>query len=612
MLEDNHQFLQIFFDHAEAGVAVWDLNFRYLIVNRSECARLGMSREDVQGKRLSDLMPPERAALYCDNSAESMRRGVDFEEYSCINGKERYHRVYLFSLSDAAGVVYGVGSITRDITEHKMVELASKANKLEFEHVLQHVPLTVCYLDNTFHYRFVNDSYAAWYGMKKEEIEGRNIQDVLGGNRFERVRVPILAAMQGQTMCFDNAVTDSNGVEYVMTAYYIPHFGPDRELLGIVAMGVDITERKRVELEMRKQEKLLRDIQDAIQDGVAVTDTEFRIVSVNKSIAKNYGDGSLLVGKRCFEVFHQRDSICPDCIGLKVLQTGKAQTLEREYFLPSGGTGWLELYAYPMIDDQGIFTGIVSYFRDVTEKKRLMSEAVRAGQLACVGELAASVAHEVNNPIMGMINYAQVLLDRKHLQGDGPEVLGRIIGEGERIKQIVHNLLFFARDLKQAHGPVRIMDALQGALDLIRSQLKRDHIALVCDIPESLPLVWGGDRELRQVFLNLVSNARYAVNRRHHTPPDKKTLRIWAETINKDNKDYVRLYFWDNGTGIPEDVRTRIFDSFFTTKPEGEGTGLGLSISSDIVREHGGTMRALSELNSHTLIIVELPTAAAW
>ncbi len=608
-LQENRQFLQGFFDHAAAGIAVWDIDFRYLFLNLSECRRLGVARTDVQGKRLQDIMSGERAAAYARNDAQALQRGVVFEEKCRVNEDTRYYQVNLFSLADFKGNVYGFGCITRDITDKKKVEEVSRASKNEFDLVLQHVPVTICYIDSSFHYRFVNDAYAAWHGRTLEEIEGRDVREFLGDKGFENVKKPIMAALHGETMRFENTVLDAGGIEHMLIAYYIPHFSPDMDLLGVVVMGVDITERKRVEQELRDQEKLLREVLDAIQDGVVVMDSELRIMRINKFIADTYGKNVPLVGKSCHEVFFQSPELCEACVGRKVVQTGRPHTMEQEYVIPDDGKGWLEIYAYPLRDDQGEVSGIVSYFRDVTDKKRLMAEAVRAGQLASIGELAAGVAHEVNNPIMGMINYAQVLLDRRHLQGDGPEVLGRIIAEGERIQQIVQNLLFFARDLKQEYGPIRIMDSLQGALDLVRSQLEREGIVLKCSIPEQLPLVWGGERELRQVFLNFISNARYALNRRTYDQSEKKTLQIRAETASKENREYVRLFFRDNGTGIDESVRSRIFHPFFSTKPEGEGTGLGLSISHDIVREQGGNLFVESEVNSHTVIIVELPAA---
>ncbi len=610
-LQDNRQFLQVFFDHAAAGIAVWDTDFRYIFLNKSECRRLDVLRPDVQGRRLQEILPPERALSYYRHHVQALRAGVVFEDICCVAGETRHYQVNLFSLADAKGSVYAIGSITRDITDSKKVEEASRANRNEFDLVLRHVPVTICYIDKTFRYRFVNDAYAAWFGRSLHELEGREVRDFLGDEGFERVKEPIMAALCGGTVRFENIVTDANGMEHVLTAYYIPHFSPEKELLGVVAMGVDITDRKRAEQELQKQEKLLRDVLDAIQDGVVVMDSQLRIRRINKFVADNHGGYAELEGKHCHDVLCKNIYSSELCPGENVLRTGKPYSLERDYPLPDGGRGWLEVYAYPLLNEKGECSGVVSYFRDVTDKKRLMKEAVRAGQLASIGELAAGVAHEVNNPIMGMINYAQVLLDRKHLEGDGPEVLRRIIAEGERIQQIVQNLLFFARDLKQKHGPIRILDSLQGVLDLVRSQLEREKIDLVCSIPDQLPCVWGGERELRQIFLNFISNARYALNRRIYLQPENKKLHIWAESVSRENTEYVRLNFRDNGTGIPESMRSRIFDPFFSTKPEGEGTGLGLSISYDIVREQGGNLFVESEVNSYTVVAVELPVAVS-
>ena len=167
--------------------------------------------------------------------------------------------------------------------------------------------------------------------------------------------------------------------------------------------------------------------------------------------------------------------------------------------------------------------------RDITGKKRLQAEAMRAGHLASLGELAAGVAHEINNPITGIINYAQMLLDSRGKPPSGLDIPGRIIQEGERIAEIVRNLLFFARGRKQERSLVDIREVLGNALNLTRAQLEKNGIILRLHTPGHLPMVLGRSREIQQVFLNILSNARYALNARHSDGSPEKVLEIRAE-----------------------------------------------------------------------------------
>lgn len=251
--------------------------------------------------------------------------------------------------------------------------------------------------------------------------------------------------------------------------------------------------------------------------------------------------------------------------------------------------------------------------RDITSEEQQRNEALRAGQLAAIGELAAGVAHEINNPVNGIINFSQVLLDEAEDQGDetSPDILKRIIREGERVAAIVSNLLAFARQRDEVVEDVDIKNVIDDCVSLLLYQLDKDVINLNVDIPENLPLLKGNPQQLHQVFLNLLTNARYALNQRYPGRDPNKRMEIKCCTTNVDGRTFIRTTFTDHGVGIPQDVIDRIFDSLFTTKPPGEGTGLGLSISKGLVRDHAGQLTLESEPGDHTTAIVDLPVISA-
>jgi len=236
-----------------------------------------------------------------------------------------------------------------------------------------------------------------------------------------------------------------------------------------------------------------------------------------------------------------------------------------------------------------------------------VAKSIRAGQLACIGELAAGVAHEINNPVNGMINYAQILLDRGQLGSDEAPLAQQIILEGQRIAEIVGNLLFFARQRKQEKSPLIIADVVLSALALLRSQLDKDCITLHVDLPEELPLIYGRDRELRQVFLNVLSNARYALNQKYRSLNPQKRIDIEARCIRRMNTTRVLVSVTDHGTGIPASIMRNVTTPFFSTKPEREGTGLGLSLSVEIITDHTGTLELFSEEHEFTRVELTFP-----
>ncbi|MCB9481776.1 MAG: PAS domain S-box protein [Desulfobacteraceae bacterium] len=250
---------------------------------------------------------------------------------------------------------------------------------------------------------------------------------------------------------------------------------------------------------------------------------------------------------------------------------------------------------------------LLSTVFDITERKIFQQEAIRAGQLALIGELAAGVAHEINNPINGIINYAQILSDEFEEEGRDNDLAFRIIKEGERISKIAGSLLNFAGNHKEEFVGVNIWDILRETLYLAEVQIRKDGINLINEFPENLPVINGSPRELQQVFFNILLNSRYALNEKYPRKSKDKVLKISGDLLKKGKRQYVVILISDSGMGIlPEDIG-KIKSPFFTTKPKGKGTGLGLSLSSSIIERHFGSIEIESVFKEYTNVRIELP-----
>ncbi|MCP3901777.1 MAG: hypothetical protein GY707_18870, partial [Desulfobacteraceae bacterium] len=247
--------------------------------------------------------------------------------------------------------------------------------------------------------------------------------------------------------------------------------------------------------------------------------------------------------------------------------------------------------------------------RDITEKKNLQAETIRVGHLASLGELAAGVAHEINNPITGIISIAEILTDKFHELGGDKKIPERIISEAERIGNIVKNLLSFARDKKEEYSLVNVNDILDLTLELVEKQLSKEAIKLTISIAFDIPKINARSQEIQQVFLNIISNAKYALQKKYPNPSKDKILEISGKKIRIKEKSFVRLTFYDRGLGISKDFIDRVANPFFSTKPQGEGTGLGLSISHGIIKNHGGNLWFESQKGEYTKVNVDLPVS---
>ena len=240
---------------------------------------------------------------------------------------------------------------------------------------------------------------------------------------------------------------------------------------------------------------------------------------------------------------------------------------------------------------------ILGIARDLTEKKRMEQQLLQAEKLSALGELVSGVAHELNNPLTGILGYSELLL-----QSPAPpdrETLARIHREAERMRRIVQNLLAFARRSKPEKIPTQVNDLLYQIMELMEYEMRVNNVRVITNLDTSIPCVLADPHQLQQVFLNLINNAYQAML------PGGGTLTL--TTAHDPQTRRVRVGFTDTGVGIPPEYLGRIFDPFFTTKEVGQGTGLGLSLSYGIVKEHGGEIRVTSRVGEGSTFQVELP-----
>ena len=389
----------------------------------------------------------------------------------------------------------------------------------------------------------------------------------------------------------------------------------------IVAVYDDVTKRKQVEAALQKSERNLSITLDSIGDAVITTDTKGRVTRMNP-IAGNLTGWNLseAEGRPLIEVFNIINEETRKRVESpveKVMREGIIVGLANHTVLISknGTESPIADSGAPIRNDQGDIMGIVLVFRDVSEKikaekrkKILEAEAIRNGQLTSIGEIVAGVAHEINNPINSVINLAQILLNESNCESSEHDIAGRIVKEGNRIADIVSNLLSFARGKREKEkNPVNLSEIISDTLALAKAQIQKDQIELKVNIPLNLSKIIANPQQLQQVFLNLIINARYALNRKYSGAHENKILEILGEEATIDDCPYVRVIFQDRGTGIPANEIKKVMNPFYSTKPTGIGTGLGLSISYGIISDHGGYIRIESTEGEFTRMIIDLP-----
>ncbi len=238
--------------------------------------------------------------------------------------------------------------------------------------------------------------------------------------------------------------------------------------------------------------------------------------------------------------------------------------------------------------------------RQMAELRQTQAQLVQSAKLAAIGELAANIAHEINNPLTSVLGFASYIAERVPEGDPMREELGLIMEEAARARDIVRDLLDFSRQREFSPEPTDINTVLEQTVAMLRRQGSLDQIQVTEEYAQDLPLVEADVSRLKQVFLNILNNAVYAM-------PDGGSLRLRTRLAGSA----VEIEFTDTGTGIAPEHLDRIFDPFFTTKPAVSGTGLGLSVSLGIVQAHGGTIEVQSQLGQGSTFTVRLPADRA-
>lgn len=393
-----------------------------------------------------------------------------------------------------------------------------------------------------------------------------------------------------------------------------PQWSLHGDVVAAVITFADVTRLKLAEASLRvgklRYQELFQQFSallEGITDRIDLLLPDMQVAWSNQENTEIQESGTVTAeGSCCFARRFGRAEPCPDCPAVRCFASGRREVGE---IVDRRGLTW-NLRAFP-VKSENVVTKVVLIAEDVTEKLEGERQRSRASQLAALGELAAGVAHEINNPISGVINYAQLISNHTTEGSRENDLARRIIKEGDRIATIVRELLIFAREESRDKKIVSVREALAEALLLCESQLRKEAIDLQIDLPSDLPRVESRSHQIQQLFLNLISNSRHALAEKYPGPHADKILLVSGRQLELEGRPFVRLKVRDHGTGIPPEMLERVMTPFVTTKPAGIGTGLGLSISFEIAKKHDGLLSIASEQGAWTEVTIDLPACPA-
>ncbi len=378
----------------------------------------------------------------------------------------------------------------------------------------------------------------------------------------------------------------------------------------------------------------LATVLNGIQDFILVMTPDRKIVDVNEAFLEKMGyTRDEILGRTCHEVFldmaspcEPGDSVCPLNEAIQHRKSTQQVMIRLDH---QGNRRYIEVSIYPIWETNGEIVRFIEISRDITKRKmqeeemtqrleQMVAERTREleethvkllhqDKMASLGKLSASVVHEINNPIAGILNL--LMLMKRIIREDGVDdrsvlkfrrYVELMETETRRVGRIVSNLLLFSRQSRAAKTPVNLNPIIERALALNANLLEVRHIRVKSDLDAHLPRVYGSEDQLQQVFMNLISNAVEAME-----GLQKGILSLKTEYLSE--ADVVQASVEDSGTGISSENLDRIFDPFFTTKKRGKGVGLGLSIVYGIIEEQGGDIQATSQEGRGAVFKVRFP-----
>ncbi len=642
-------------DHAPIGVFVVDRTGRYIEVNDAACRLTGYAKNELLQMSIGESLAVQSRAPGAEHFRQVVQEGFAAGElaYRRKDGSIGYWSIDAVRLSDDRFLGNAV-----DITQRKRDEETRRLNEIRREAMLQLYQMVgnqpneitdytlealVRITDSSLGYiAFLNETedVLIMYSWSKTAMELCAIEDRTHIYPLESTGLWGEAVRQRRPIVTNDYETDNPhkrgyppGHVAIKRHLNLPVFERDK-IVAVVGVGNkekpyneedinqitllmnfmwSIIKRQRAEESLRESEEKYRSLVETTDTGFVIIDgKDGRIIETNDIYRRLAGKDSIdeIIGHSVIEWTADYDKERNAMAVQHCLEHGFTRHFNVDYIHADGRIVTVEVNATTFTTNKG--TVILALCRDVTEHHQQEARLRHQQKLESIGTLAGGIAHEINNPINIILNYAQLLFEAAPESSQTALDAKAIADESRRIAGIVKNLLSFSRQENERHSPASMDDIIHSTLSLTQKLLAKDQIKVELTVEENLPKLKCRSQQIMQVLMNLLTNARDALNQKFPQYDPEKRIVISCATVEHDDKRWIRTSIEDFGVGVPHSIRTRMFDPFFTTKPKDKGTGLGLSITHGIIEEHKGLLWFESELDRFTKFSFDLPLDNGW
>jgi two-component system NtrC family sensor kinase len=586
----------------EDGIYVMNQDLRVEYMNSAMIADFG----DGIGKKCHRLLnQTEEKCPWCQSDEVFKGKTVRREIYVPLVDKTYYLIEIPFENADKT---LSKLSIYRDITKRKKQEEMLWASEEEFKTLFEHMATGVFISSKKGKFLNTNQALLDMLGYdSKEEFLSIDLPTDLYVRPEDRRTFQEMMERDGRVIDYEVEFKRKDGstIPILLTGH--ARYDHQGKVIGYEGLNVDLTRRKLMEKELKEAYDFMNKIVQSSPNPTMATDLKGNIIIWNRAAEET-------LGYRAGEVIGKMniDKIYPEDMARKVMQMLRSD----EY----GGLGRLK--AYPMVyvrrdgevvegtlsaaaiyDANGNEIATVGSFVDLRERlemeralRRTQEQLLQSEKLAAMGRLTSQIAHELNNPLYGIMNTLELLKTEVAPQSKRRKILEMALSETVRLSDLLRKMLSFSKPDQEQRQPVDINTVIDEILLLHEKQLRENDIHIASTFADGLSRVNASKDQLRQVFLNMVANARDAM-------PNGGTLTV---TTSGDGENII-IEITDTGTGIKEEHMEKIFDSFFTTKGEVKGVGLGLSVCYGFIEDHGGDIVVKSQVGTGTTFVITLP-----
>ncbi|MFN3620602.1 PAS domain-containing protein [Sphingorhabdus sp.] len=616
-LSEGH--LQAVLESVDECFYALNTDWRFTLFNRASEEYFGISRDKILGRKLWDVFPQGLGSEYERCCRAAMEHGVGASiETSSLLRPGRFGDLRITPLTGG-----GIAISITDITKRKLAQDRALNTERELQILTDALPVLISYVDKDERYRFVNREYERWFGVKREDLLGRHVREVIGDDAYNIAKPQIQRAMSGERFRNEQFMPYKDAGAREVSIDFVPRIGGDGTPEGYYVLVQDIAERKHTERELNSLTVSLKQrVEETVserdriwnnsRDLLLVIEPEGTLRSVNPAWLATLGwTSEELVGRNYLEFIHPDDQLA-SVQALKIASQGELPPFEVRLRTKDGGyrsIAWVAVPEGGLVYGSGRdVTAFNAYQAELEQARAQLSEIQKMDTL---GQLSGGIAHDFNNlltPIVGALD----MLRRKYKDDErSARWLSGALQASERARILVSRLLIFARRHHLEARPVDVAILVRDMLDLVRRTLG-PQFQIHVEMAENMPAALVDPHQLELALLNLCVNGRDAM-------PDGGMIMITGDHVCQPASDptmlpggnFIRLSVEDCGHGMEPDVARRAVEPFFTTKEVGKGTGLGLSMVHGLAMQSGGYFHLESEAGEGTKVTITFPVAEA-